>query len=56
MKENKLVDLSMDFAVKIMKTCENIDFKNGNIRFILDDEQDMIEIRYADRCRICCRG
>ncbi len=24
MKENKLVDLSMDFAVKIMKTCENI--------------------------------
>ena len=24
MKENKLVDLSMDFAVKIMKTCEHI--------------------------------
>lgn len=24
MKENKLVDLSMDFAVKIMKTCESI--------------------------------
>ncbi len=24
MKENKLVDLSMDFAVKIMKNCENI--------------------------------
>ena len=24
MKEDKLVDLSMDFAVKIMKTCENI--------------------------------
>ena len=24
MKENKLIDLSMDFAVKIMKTCENI--------------------------------
>ena len=24
MKENKLVDLSMDFAVKIMKSCENI--------------------------------
>ena len=24
MKENKLVDLSMDFAVRIMKTCENI--------------------------------
>lgn len=24
MKENKLVDSSMDFAVKIMKTCENI--------------------------------
>lgn len=24
MKENKLVDMSMDFAVKIMKTCEKI--------------------------------
>jgi hypothetical protein len=24
MKENKLVDLSMNFTVKIMKTCENI--------------------------------
>ena len=24
MKENKLVDLSMDFAVKIIKLCENI--------------------------------
>ena len=24
MKENKLIDLSMDFAVKIMKICENI--------------------------------
>ncbi len=24
MKENKLVDISMDFAVKILKTCENI--------------------------------
>ena len=24
MKENKLADLSMDFAVEILKTCENI--------------------------------
>ena len=24
MKENKLVDLSMDFAVKIIKLCENV--------------------------------
>lgn len=24
MKENKLIDLSMDFSVKILKTCENI--------------------------------
>ena len=24
MKENKLVDLSMDFAIKIIKLCENI--------------------------------
>ena len=24
MKENKLVDLSTDFAVKIIKTCETI--------------------------------
>lgn len=24
MKENKLIDLSMDFAVKVIKLCENI--------------------------------
>ena len=33
---------------KWIETYNNLDLKNGEIEFICDDDQDMIEIRYDD--------
>ena len=52
MKENKLVDLSMDFAVKIMKTCENINTKIpftivGGIFYLFTIHYSLFTLNYS---------